>query len=612
MGVGGSEATKEATWKSEAEHPEPRTGPIRFDLFFFAYFLGCGIANYQYVYAHWFYAVYFGAWGCWIGRTRALRSMLHPRQTGRWLLAAGVIGALAFYNIDIYRQKESIVPVTRLLYGERVLDGIEVSRPEGNTYYLGFSAASMLDVSSFLYPGMNLFYFYAGRDLFQIGAFSEAILHMGILPAFLAFLALFAHPSRHRWVLATAAILLCALLPGQGYWLYELSHRFFPHFKILRHMQHFAPMLLLCMILFSCLGLETFLEWVEKGNRGSVARWNRLLLWGTPVYLLLGWRLRDIGLDLTNTLRPIPLGLLEETLRSLLIGVILLYVFSLLLYGFTKGNWSPQGTLIRAGCLLLIDLGLYQRSYQSPTVQPRPVYEETLPLREGHRFHPSRIGSVDYRILHERLTYPYCYLPLIWKKPCAVTARWKELYELRDYHLLKANADRRYWSALLAVGEPILALEAAPRRLSREAFLERLSRFDPDFLKTVTVHTSPPPDPNPPPGGEDRGEGICRVTDYRSNLIRIEVDTPREVFLYYADAHHPAWEGRVDGKRHPIERANYAYKGIWVPAGHHVVEFLFRPLLFLWGLGLHYTVHAVAACWMVIRLWKRYRCAETT
>jgi uncharacterized membrane protein YfhO len=44
-----------------------------------------------------------------------------------------------------------------------------------------------------------------------------------------------------------------------------------------------------------------------------------------------------------------------------------------------------------------------------------------------------------------------------------------------------------------------------------------------------------------------------------------------------SEVYYPGWEAYVDGDRTPIERVNYTFRGILVPAGEHRVEFRFRP-----------------------------------
>jgi uncharacterized membrane protein YfhO len=58
----------------------------------------------------------------------------------------------------------------------------------------------------------------------------------------------------------------------------------------------------------------------------------------------------------------------------------------------------------------------------------------------------------------------------------------------------------------------------------------------------------------------------------------LEVNTDRKSVVVLHDIYYPGWEATVDGKPEPILRTNVLFRGVEVPAGHHVVEFNFRPL----------------------------------
>ncbi|TPW07319.1 MAG: hypothetical protein FD127_4502 [Acidimicrobiaceae bacterium] len=44
------------------------------------------------------------------------------------------------------------------------------------------------------------------------------------------------------------------------------------------------------------------------------------------------------------------------------------------------------------------------------------------------------------------------------------------------------------------------------------------------------------------------------------------------------DVWHPWWTADVDGLEVPILRANVLFRAVYVPAGHHVLTFAFRPI----------------------------------
>jgi hypothetical protein len=67
------------------------------------------------------------------------------------------------------------------------------------------------------------------------------------------------------------------------------------------------------------------------------------------------------------------------------------------------------------------------------------------------------------------------------------------------------------------------------------------------------------------------------IAAYHNESVWIEVDTDRAGVVVLHDLYYPGWEVLVDGNTQPILRANLLFRGVEVPAGHHLVEFKFRP-----------------------------------
>lgn len=57
--------------------------------------------------------------------------------------------------------------------------------------------------------------------------------------------------------------------------------------------------------------------------------------------------------------------------------------------------------------------------------------------------------------------------------------------------------------------------------------------------------------------------------------LRVRASAPG--FLFLSDQIYPGWTARVDGVATPIQRANYAFRAVRVPAGESTVEFRYRP-----------------------------------
>ncbi len=59
--------------------------------------------------------------------------------------------------------------------------------------------------------------------------------------------------------------------------------------------------------------------------------------------------------------------------------------------------------------------------------------------------------------------------------------------------------------------------------------------------------------------------------------------------------------GADSGQQRKILRTNLLMRGVWLPAGHHQVDFYYRPLDFYWGAGLSLTTLVGLTGWLIVR-----------
>jgi uncharacterized membrane protein YfhO len=69
--------------------------------------------------------------------------------------------------------------------------------------------------------------------------------------------------------------------------------------------------------------------------------------------------------------------------------------------------------------------------------------------------------------------------------------------------------------------------------------------------------------------------------------IRATLDTPG--YLVVADTWYPGWQAAVDGVPTEVLRANYAFRAVWLEAGKHEVEMVYRPTLMHIGRAVSLT-----------------------
>jgi hypothetical protein len=80
--------------------------------------------------------------------------------------------------------------------------------------------------------------------------------------------------------------------------------------------------------------------------------------------------------------------------------------------------------------------------------------------------------------------------------------------------------------------------------------------------------------------------GTSRVLERRPDRVRIEADLPEEGYVVVLDSYDPGWRASVDGRKSRLLRANFGFRAVQAPAGHHTVELVYRPRAVLIGLVL--------------------------
>lgn len=97
-----------------------------------------------------------------------------------------------------------------------------------------------------------------------------------------------------------------------------------------------------------------------------------------------------------------------------------------------------------------------------------------------------------------------------------------------------------------------------------------------DLSRTVIIEEAPPPSVLGHEGRET-GVGDAEIIRYSPNRVEIRVRARRACMLFLSDTYYPGWEATVDGTETKIYKADYAFRGVFVPAGEHDVVMRFRP-----------------------------------
>ena len=99
------------------------------------------------------------------------------------------------------------------------------------------------------------------------------------------------------------------------------------------------------------------------------------------------------------------------------------------------------------------------------------------------------------------------------------------------------------------------------------------------------------------------GLGTARLIEQRDGYWRIETDTPAPSLLILSETAYPGWEVTIDGKEADVLTAYTALKAVCIPAGTHIVEWTYKPTLYIIG-GLISLVALTAVMLCLFKSWR--------
>jgi hypothetical protein len=97
--------------------------------------------------------------------------------------------------------------------------------------------------------------------------------------------------------------------------------------------------------------------------------------------------------------------------------------------------------------------------------------------------------------------------------------------------------------------------------------------------------------------GASMTRGSAEVTRHEPNRVAVNTKSISPAILVLSENHYPGWRAYVDGKSVAVIRVNYNLRGVAVPAGSHLVEFVYRPKSVLIGSIVSLLMFALLLLW---------------
>jgi membrane protein YfhO len=99
----------------------------------------------------------------------------------------------------------------------------------------------------------------------------------------------------------------------------------------------------------------------------------------------------------------------------------------------------------------------------------------------------------------------------------------------------------------------------------------------------------------------------AKITADGRNWVVIETDNLRDGLLVLSDNYYPGWSASVDGASTQIFRANHTMRAVSVPAGRHLVSFVFMPAAFFVSMYVSLAAAAMTLAGLILGVIKRGR-----
>jgi hypothetical protein len=96
------------------------------------------------------------------------------------------------------------------------------------------------------------------------------------------------------------------------------------------------------------------------------------------------------------------------------------------------------------------------------------------------------------------------------------------------------------------------------------------------------------------------GDPMAKVLSFDANTLRLETSLDRPRFLLWVNGYHPGWHVYIDGHEGRLLRADYAFKGAWIPAGDHEVVFRFATPLRYAAAYVTLLAFVIILAWIVV------------
>jgi hypothetical protein len=105
----------------------------------------------------------------------------------------------------------------------------------------------------------------------------------------------------------------------------------------------------------------------------------------------------------------------------------------------------------------------------------------------------------------------------------------------------------------------------------------------------------------------DDSDRTINLLSKTNNKLVVKTKNKNDSILIYNDNFFPGWKVFIDGEEKELLLTNHTFKGVFVPNGEHLIEFVFDPLIFKLGLITYLLSFITVFLSVLINIKKRYQ-----
>lgn len=438
---------------------------------------------------------------------------------------------------------------------------------------------------------------YWGPNIREYGRYWETYHYMGILPLFLAALALFMRRQKTTLAFGILAGVSYVLAFGDSFPLYPLIVDYLPGFNNFRAPARIFFIYSLAMAVLTGMGADTLWRYAKDQTMKPQFKTYLIGMTGFFIFGLIVFAVAGDAITQWLAGSADRAGMAEASLQRHAGQVTLLIIVSLLFLAAWYYSLLQRTVLIGIGALLIYT-DLYQAGHDFNISSKDPVAyfatDQIVPfLKERQKAEGGRavvrsakslMGPRNISLLHRIRTLSGYTSPLRIKNNLPPAYAWQlmNVTYYNDYipDRMRVINDRRFLKPLTDTMPPAFVVRNYVIAENREETAAAMSAPDFDYRTMITLTETPAIDM---PADSVRASEMPEVVRNDPNEIDIKVTLDKPAILVLGEVYYPAWVAYVNGERRTVVRANDSMRAIPLEAGSHTIEMRYESDTFRLG-----------------------------